>query len=413
MRITVIDCVTAGISGDMLLGAFIDAGADSKVIQHVLDLIPKHYSKCKSIRLESREVKMHGFRACGIFLDISEATEETQAQALLKAAEDIAAACKLSRKATSFAMDSVRTIVDVESKLHGVDVSKAHLHETGSVDTLADIFGVAAACDFLGVFDGQIISTPVAVGGGTTKFSHGTLSTPVPAVLEILRRHKAPLLGGPEAVETATPTGVAMLVNLAKSFVETYPQMIPEVVGYGAGKRELTTAPNILRVVIGRELIRGSGSDVVDVLETNLDDVPGEVLGHALQRVLESGAKDAWLSPAQFKKNRPGHVLHVMCDPQDKDRLAAVIMEETGTLGVRYQLWNRLTLEREVQSVRVKIRSREFNVNVKSATDSSGRIVRLKPEFDDIRTIAKELSMPAREVADIVQREIRRREESK
>jgi hypothetical protein len=413
MKITVIDCLTAGISGDMLLGALIDAGADPKAIQKILDLIPRHYAKCKSLRFESREVKTHGFRACGVFMDISEAPEETQAQTLLKAAEDIAAASGLGRKATSFAINSVKTIVDVESKLHGADISKTHLHEAGSADTLADVFGVAAACDFLGVFHGRVFSTPVAVGGGTTSFSHGTLSTPVPAVLEMLREHNVPLLGGPEPVETATPTGVSILVNLATDFVDVYPNMVVEIVGYGAGKLELKATPNVVRVVIGHEPIHGSGSDVIQVLETNLDDVPGEVLGHALQRVMESGAKDAWVSSAQFKKNRPGHVLHVICDPQDKERLAAVIMEETGTLGVRYQLWNRLTLEREVKSVAVKIGSKEFSVKVKFATDSSGRLVKVKPEFDDIRTIAKELSMPAREVADIVQRELRRKEERK
>jgi uncharacterized protein (TIGR00299 family) protein len=259
----------------------------------------------------------------------------------------------------------------------------------------------------LRIFDGRVYSTPVAVGGGITSFSHGALTTPVPAVLEILKEHSVPLLGGPESVETATPTGVAMLVNLAKDFVETYPKMIPEIIGYGAGKRELKTAPNVLRVVIGRESVPEYSSEAVEVLETNIDDVPGEVLGHALQRVLESGAKDAWLSAAQFKKNRPGQVLHVICEPQDKDRLASIIMEETGTLGVRYQLWNRITLEREVKSVRVKIGSRMWDVKVKYAMDRTGRTLGLKPEFDDIRAIAKELSMPARRVTDIILREIR------
>jgi uncharacterized protein (TIGR00299 family) protein len=345
-------------------------------------------------------------------LDLTEAPEEIPAEALLEATEAIAATSELSRKAASFAIDSVRTIVEVEGRLHGVDVSKTHLHEAGSADTLADVFGVAAACDFLGLFEGRILSTPVAVGGGMTSFSHGTLTTPVPAVLEILREHKVPMRGGPEQVETATPTGVSILVNLATEFVEIYPKMVAERVGYGAGKRELKTTPNILRVVIGQELTNGLGSDVIQVLETNLDDVSGEVLGHAIQRVLDSGAKDAWVSSAQFKKNRPGHVLHVICDQQDASRLAAVLMDETGTLGVRYQSWNRIKLEREVKLVAVRIGSREFQVRVKYAKDSSGKSVKAKPEFDDIRTIAEELSMSAREVADIVQHEIRGKKES-
>ena len=406
-----IDCLTAGVSGDMLLGALIDAGADSKRIQDVLDLIPQHYSRCRSIHFESREVKTHGFRACGVFLDLAEISEETPAKALLEAAEAIGAASGFSSKTVSFAVGSVKTIVEVESRLHGVDISKTHLHEAGSADTLADVFGVAAACDFLGLFDGRILSTPVAVGGGMTSFSHGTLTTPVPAVLEILREHKVPMRGGPEQVETATPTGVSILVNLATEFVDVYPEMVVERVGYGAGKRDLKATPNLLRIVIGQEPTHESGSDVIQVLETNLDDVSGEVLGHAIQRVLDSGARDAWVSSAQLKKNRPGHVLHVICDQQDTTRLAAVLMEETGTLGVRYQSWNRIKLEREVRLVPVKIGLKEFQVRVKYAKDGSGKSVKAKPEFDDIRTIAEELSMSAREVADIVQHEIRRKKE--
>jgi uncharacterized protein (TIGR00299 family) protein len=407
-KVTLIDPQTAGISGDMLLGALIDAGANPRKIQQVLDMIPLHYSKCKTIRLQVGDVSTHGFRACGVEFKIVEDGQEARAEELLEAAQDITKASQISKKAVIFVTNSVRDLVTVEERLHGVALNSAHLHEAGSADTLADVLGVAVACDELGIFDGEIYSTPVAVGGGVISFSHGTVATPAPAVLEIARQESIPIHGGPENVELATPTGMSMLANLAHSFVENYPALVPEIIGHGAGRRELTAAPNLLRVVIGHRMQTHLGTDTVNILETNLDDLSGEMLAHALQQVLDSGAKDGWITPAWFKKNRPGHVLHVVCDSTEAERLANVIMEETGTLGVRYQQWNRFTLQREIRTLKVEIEGRKFDVRVKYARQRSGRVVNVKPEFDDIHVIAKELSMPARRVSELVLREARR-----
>lgn len=407
-KITLIDPQTAGISGDMLLGALIDAGANPKKIQQVFDMIPAHYSKCKTLQLQVRDVNTHGFRACGVELKIVEDGQETRADDLLQAAQDISKASQISEKAAIFVANSLRELVTVESRLHGVALDKTHLHEAGSADTLADVFGVATACDELAIFDGEIYSTPVAVGGGSISFSHGTVAAPAPAVLEIARQRNIPIHGGPENVELATPTGMSILANLAQNFVENFPPLVPAIVGHGAGKREISAAPNLVRVVIGHSVGSQLDTDAVTILETNLDDVSGEVLGNALQQILDSGAKDAWITPAQFKKNRPGHVLHVICNLSDGERLANIIMEETGTLGVRHQQWNRFTLQREIRTLKVEIEGRNFDVRVKFARQPSGRVVNVKPEFDDIHTIAKQLSMPARKVSEVVLREAQR-----
>jgi hypothetical protein len=407
-RITVIDCQTAGISGNMLLAALIDAGADRRAIERVLEQIPRNYPKCRSLSLDISEVKTHGFRACGVNLRIDEDAEETRAEELLGAVQKVAAVSGLSEKAASFAINSIRTLLEAESKLHGVSLSSTHLHEAGSADTLADVLGVAVACDSLGIFDGETHSTPVAVGGGITVFSHGKLTTPVPAVLEILRQKQIPITGGPEAVELSTPTGVCMLANLVESVVVNYPTMISEKVGYGAGTKELPSSPNILRVVIGRSIDHGLDTDTVQILETNIDDLSGEVLGHALQHLLDSGARDAWISAAQFKKNRPGHVLHVLSDSKDVSRLVEVMMQDTGTLGVRYHQLARYTSPRDVRNVKVRIGRQSYDVRVKFARDASGRAFRVKPEFDDIVAIAKTLSRPVREISDIVISETRK-----
>lgn len=212
-------------------------------------------------------------------------------------------------------------------------------------------------------------------------------------------------------MELTTPTGISLLANLTHNFVGNYPLFVPEKTGYGAGKMELSAAPNILRVVMGRSAETATDLDSVTILETNLDDLPGEMLGHALQQILDSGAKDAWITQAQFKKSRPGQVLHVICESIAAEKLANIMMEETGTLGVRYQQWNRFTLQREIKTIQVSIAGTMFNVRVKLARDRTGKIANIKPEFEDVSMIAKELSMPARKVAEAVLHEALRTKE--
>jgi len=241
----------------------------------------------------------------------------------------------------------------------------------------------------------------VAIGRGTVTFSHGTLAVPAPAVLEIARQYHIPIIGSSEAVELATPTGMAMLANMTQEFIEAYPAMIPHNVGYGAGKFQLTSSPNFMRIVLGSRS-DNMKSDVVQLLETNLDDVSGEVLAHAVQTLVDSGARDVWITPAQFKKNRPGHVLHVLCDVNETEGMVKRIMEETGTLGVRHKQWHRFVLEREIKTLGFEIEGKKFEVKVKIARNGSGSVTRLKPEFEDIRRIAREIGLPARRVEDIV-----------
>ena len=382
----------------MLLAALVDAGANAQSIQSILNLIPENYPHCKSIHMKTETNLTHGFRACNIELEISEESEkdEVSATQFMNATQQIAQNSQLSKQACTFALNSVKMLIEVESQLHGTPPNETHLHEAGSSDTLADVFSVATAIDSLNLFDGDIVSTPVAVGGGHVKFSHGTLSIPAPAVMELVRLYQIPILGGPERVELATPTGVTLLANLVRRFSQFYPAMIVEKVGYGSGKIKLTSSPNLLRVVIGTQLETTSTStETVQVLETNLDDVSGEISSHALQKLIESGAKDAWITFGLFKKNRPGHILHAICDPRDTEKMSRIIIEETGTLGVRHQLWQRLTLSREVKMMSFEISAKKFDVRVKIARDAAGNIVRVKPEFEDIRRIATEVGLPA------------------
>lgn len=241
----------------MLLGALIDAGADTTPIQKVFEIIPRHYSKCQSIRLDVHEVRKHGFKASQVDFDLTEDSSEVTASQMHQAAEQISTECGIGSEARSLVLDSVERLLRAESKIHGVEASLTHMHEMGSTDTLADIFGVAVACELLGVFEGEVCCTPVAVGGGMVSFSHGTISNPAPATLEILKESGMSMIAGPEDYELSTPTGVAILAALAKKGTVSHPLMVPEKIGYGAGKRELKTAPNVLRVVLGRTTTPG------------------------------------------------------------------------------------------------------------------------------------------------------------
>jgi uncharacterized protein (TIGR00299 family) protein len=398
-RITLIDGQTAGISGDMLLGALIDAGAQLSTIQRTLNLIPSHFPRCKNVKLNATEVKKHGFRSCRAELTITEETGETKATELIHATEEIARAANLSDKARAFANKAIRLLTEVESSLHAVAISSTHLHEAGSTDTLADILGTATGCDSLGLFEGNIYSCPLAVGGGTVSFSHGTLSVPAPAVLEIARRIHIPIFGGPSKEELATPTGVSILASIVDKFVDVPPPLIPDTVGYGAGRRELENTPNILRLIVGHADIGRFERDSVQIVETNLDDVSGEIVGGAVQRILEAGAKDVWVTSAQFKKNRPGFVLHAICGHEKVEEISRIIMAETGTLGVRYQPWDRFILKRETVTIKLEFGARTFDVRIKVARDRLGEIVRIKPEYEDVDSISRATAVPAREIS--------------
>jgi len=409
-QVTVIDCQTAGISGDMLLGALIDAGAKVSAIQQTLNMIPAHFPRCKSIELRAVEVKRHGFRSCKAELTIAEEVEETKAHELIRAIKEINNSTSLSDRAKSFANNAIRLLTEVESSLHGVEMSGTDLHETGSADTLADVLGTATGFDALHLFEGKIYSCPVAVGSGTVTFSHGTVSVPAPAVLEIARRHHIPIFGGPANGELATPTGVSILASLVDEFVTAPPPITPDTVGYGTGTRELANAPNVLRLIIGQsdQHEQQFDRDSVQIVETNLDDVSGEVVGISMQRILDAGAKDVWVTSAQFKKNRPGYVLHALCSLGDLAKISRVIMTETGTLGVRYQPWERFILRREIVIIKLELNGGSFDVRVKVARTRLGELVRIKPEFEDVDSISRTTSLPAREVSNLVLEKARR-----
>jgi hypothetical protein len=399
-RIAIIDCQTIGVAGDILLGALIDAGADVEKISSAIKNLEQPTGNYSDMKITVNQVKRGEFKATQIDV-IAKSIAKMNGKQLIEIVEKTADKVQLSGKAKQFASKAIRSLVNAEAELHGNKLADAHLHEVGLVDTPAEIIGVAVALESLGLFEGKIYGTPVAVGGGTIKFSHGIVPCPAPATLAILESKNYPIRGGPIEAELTTPTGAAILVNLVDEVIRFYPPMKPLKVGYGAGTKEFAQMPNCLRITIGNPEEEGLLEEEIAVLETNLDDVTGEIVGYSVDKLLAEGAKDVCIIPIFAKKNRPGQILRVVAAKKDSEHLSRIIMEETGTLGVRILTCERHVLNRELHQVNILINKSKERVNIKVVKDKKGTIIHIKPEYEDLKRIAEKNHKPLKEIADI------------
>lgn len=402
-NIVVIDCQLAGISGDMLLGALIDLGADIKKTVNAIQSIKDYLRGCNQLEVSVHDVTRCGFSAKKVTVTIKETLKQRTGGELKTALLNCLKNLKLSHEAYSFAVSSLETLIEAESKIHGENLEKVHLHEIGSADTLADIIGAATALEDLGFLKkARIYSTPAAVGGGLFNFSHGIVPSPAPATLEILRMNNFPFSGGSINTELTTPTGAALLVNMVDEVVQFYPPMRPVSTGYGAGAKDFKEFPNVVRILLGERYGQTFLLDKIYVLETNLDDVSGEIIGYTINRLLEKGAKDVSVVPTITKKNRPGHILRVIVSKEDVEPLARILMEETGTLGVRVVPYNRFVLSRQIVHIEVNVDGIREKVAVKITRDQDGKIIQIKPEYEDAKRIASKTNKSLRKILNLI-----------
>lgn len=400
-KILIIDCQIAGISGDMFLGALIDIGADTnKIISAIKSLENPDYGY-KNVKINIQQVMRKEFKATKIDVT-AENTSRKNGSTLVEIVEKTSKNLKLSAKAQRFASNVIHTLLDSEMKLHKKSLAKVHLHEVGLVDTPAEIIGATVALEDLGLFNAKIYATPVSVGGGLFKFSHGTVSSPAPATLEIFRSKNFPIKGGPVETELTTPTGASILVNLIHEVSRFYPEITPLNVGYGTANKDFKEMPNVLRLTLGKPSGNELLKDEVAILETNIDDATGEIIGNTLDTLLREGAKDVSIIPMFTKKNRPGQILKIVADRKDVTHLSRVIMEETGTLGVRVYPCERHIINREVTAIDVRVDNVKTRVKVKVAKNSKGKIIRIKPEYEDAKRLADKTGKPLREINDII-----------
>jgi len=398
--IIIIDCQTAGIAGDMILGALLDLGANLTKVTHAIKYLESTEYGYSNIKINIKQVMSKGFHATKATVTADKQTPKDGKQ-LIEIVENITQQLDISSKAKLFASNVIHSLVNTEAHIHGNQLHDVHLHEVGLVDTVAEIIGSTVAMDDLGFFNAKIYATPVAVGGGLFNFSHGPTSSPAPATLALFQSKNFPIKGGPIESELATPTGAAILVNLNSEITRFYPEMVPAKVGYGTGDKEFSEIPNLLRIVMGKPLETTLISDQIAVLETNVDDVSGEIIGYTVDRLFLEGAKDVSIVPVFTKKNRPAQIIKVIADQKDTQRLTQVLIEETGTLGVRVHHCKRHIVTRDVYSINLTIAGQEEMVKIKFSKNIQGKIINLKPEFEDLKCLAEKTGLSLRALSDL------------
>lgn len=385
----IIDPQNSGISGNMVVGALADFGVDT---QELIDVMEQYGSSFGNIKVTINKLKKAGISSS--YVDVNSSDTETVHYHELIHKLDCIKHSAITSKIIDFSKNVFKTIAEAESHVHGTTMDKVHFHEVGAADAVADVIGSSYLFHKLGMNKNKVYGMPVALGGGRIDSMHGILSVPAPATLEILKN--VPTFGGPVDKELTTPTGAALYVNMVDEYVKFYPLMSNKSIGYGAGKMELSH-PNILRIVNG---IGKLEQENVSILETNLDDVTGELLGHIFTELMQCGARDVSIVPTIMKKNRPGHLLRVVAKPQDTEILAEKIIRETGTLGVRVIPYaHRNIAHRKIVHSKVEIDGKTFEIDVKVGMIGND-IVSVKPEYEDARKISEEIGRPVKDVLE-------------
>ena len=405
--VVIIDSQIAGISGDMLLSALINIGAKKSKVIDGIHIAENYFSGSKIQKIDFQKTVKHGTEATQLLLDVKENTHERKGIEIQECVMLVSDKIGLSEKSKVFARESIRSLINAESKIHGEPIESVHFHEASSIDTVVDIIGTAIALDDLDFFSEEIISTPVAVGGGTLSFSHGIISNPASAILEIFRNTNLIVSGGQVKDELTTPTGASLLVNLTKNCSEFYPPMKIKSIGYGAGKKNFEGFANILKIVRG-EKTDYFQQDSVQILETNVDDVSGEVLGYLIDKIMSNGAKDITVSPAITKKGRPTHLVSIICNSESTNGILDTLVSETGTLGVRIRTSSRYVIPRVMVTIPVVIHGKNFAVKCK-VVKSGEDVKHFKVEPIDIKSIADSLFLSFKETNEIVRSQVKQK----
>ena len=381
MKLLYLDCFS-GISGDMCLGALIDAGVDEKRLREDLLRLPLYDWDMRIEKKNRRGIN-------GTVVDIA-VREDRQPHRDFNDIKGILNGCSLPDRARDSALRIFARLAEAEGKVHGLPADRVHFHEVGGVDSIIDIVGTSLALYYLEV--DRVICSPVPPGRGTVNCRHGLLPVPAPATAELLKG--IPLASLDVEGELVTPTGAAIAATMAREF-GSLPEMKVESLGYGFGSKDFGI-PNFLRVFIGESAAEAYSyhTDAVLVMETNIDDMNPEFMGHVLDRLFSCGALDAFISPAYMKKSRPGYLLTVLCHPPLKDSVLKVLFEETSTLGVRCRQEQRSMLGRRISGVDTPYGT----VRVKYALSGDGKVLRAAPEYEDCKNIAREKGVPLREI---------------
>lgn len=379
-RVAWIDA-TAGAAGDMLLGALAGAGVPVEVMAGAAAGVAP-----EPVRLHAEPVLRAGLAATRVHVEVA----DTAAHRTWRDVRAMVEAAPLAEGVRARALAAFERLAVAEGAVHGIESAQVHFHEVGALDAIADVVGVCAGLEHLGL--AQLVVSPVGVGAGRVQAAHGSVPVPVPAVAELLRG--VPSQAGPATTEACTPTGAALLVASADAW-GPQPPMTVGAVGVGAGGRDPGSHANVVRLLVGESPAAPPDAEGLWLLETNLDDLDPRLLPGVLDRLLALGAADAWLTPIVMKKGRPAHTLSALVRPDLVDAAHDLVFTETTTLGVRRTWVDRAVCGREVR--RVRVGEVEVEVAVKVAT-WRGRVVNAQPEFDDVAAAAVVLGRPVVDV---------------
>jgi uncharacterized protein (TIGR00299 family) protein len=398
-RIAYFDCFS-GISGDMVLGALMDAGAELREIEAGL----------RGLGLENWSISAEKVQRGAIFSTHVKVKSEEEhhhrgLSIILKRIEGAHLAPRVAARATRI----FERLAEAEAKVHNIEVEKIHFHEVGAVDSIVDIVGSAIGFELLGI--DEFACSRFDVGGGQVNTAHGVLPVPAPATAELLRG--APTYSSGVALELVTPTGAAIATTLATRY-EEIPPMTLRTIGYGAGSADFKEKANVMRLLIGdsnsmetvESKVGGKWDSPVTVIETNLDDMSPQIYGYFAERALAAGALDVFSTPVQMKKNRPGQLVTLLSEPENVTRLIDLVFSETTTIGVRTYDVRRKTLNREFVSVETPLGSVRMKVS-----RMNGTILNATPEYEDCQRIAAERGVPLKQVLAAASFEFQKRRE--
>src|SRR5450432_2871248 len=387
MKLAYFDCFS-GISGDMTLGALVDAGVSAELLRAELRVL-----QVPGWELSTEKVWKNGMSATQVLVK----TEDQQKHRSLSTILEILKTSQLAAPVRERASAIFTKLGEAEAHVHDAPIEKVHFHEVGAVDAIVDIVGACIGFDALGI--DRFACSPLNVGGGTAKMAHGVLPVPAPATASLLKGK--PTYSNGVQRELVTPTGAAIIATLCDS-AGPQPSMTVNAIGYGAGTADLEGQPNVLRIMIGESAVKAvpGYDEEISVIEANLDDMNPQIYGYFLERALAAGALDVYTTPVQMKKSRPGTLITVLCKPHEEEKFQEMLFAETTTLGVRSTRAQRRILPREW----VKVTTKYGEVRVKVAR-VDGQVRQASPEVEDCRKLAEEKNVPLQKVIDEALRE--------
>ena len=383
MKILYFDCFS-GVSGNMILGAMVDAGIDIKALKKELKKLDLHGYSLKVSKVKRKGIK-------GTKVDVIVDKKKHLHHTHYKDIKRLIERSKLPEKIKEDSLSIFKNIAEAEAKIHRTSVDNVHFHEVGAVDSIVDVVGASICISLLN--SDITLSSPINTGKGMVKTEHGLLPVPAPATTEMLKGF--PSYSSDIEFELATPTGVGIITAMAKAS-NTIPVMKTNVIGYGAGSKDFSDSPNLLRIMIG-EGYSPSEQDSITVIESNIDDMNPQFYDHIMNRIFDAGALDVFLTPIIMKKTRPAVKITLLSENDNVNKLADILLKETTSFGLRMYKTERIKLEKEIKTVKTEYGSTKVKIGKKN-----GKIINIAPEYEDCKRIANERGISIREVYEKV-----------